>query len=144
MKIICQPNPRKSYTQEQRQLKRKSLQQFLKKDTKLATTVSKMLGTYRNELQRIRRHENPHLARSYAAKRRGIKLKATPCWLTKFDLNYIKSIYLQAAELSKIENIVYHVDHIVPLNSNKVCGLHVPWNLQILEATANMIKSNKF
>lgn len=38
----------------------------------------------------------------------------------------------------------YHVDHIIPLKSDFICGLHIPTNLDIIEGRENVSKQNKF
>lgn len=78
-----------------------------------------------------------------SAKYRASKLKATPPWLTVNQLLEIKQFYSKAKSKEQETGIKYHVDHIVPLQGVNVCGLHVPWNLQILSATENMQKHNK-
>lgn len=75
--------------------------------------------------------------------RRAAKLKAVPKWLTKEQRKEIRKMYKEAQVLKKIDGIDRHVDHIIPLISDIVCGLHVPWNLQILTAHDNIVKSNK-
>ena len=75
------------------------------------------------------------------AKRRSAKLQATPAWA---NLAKIKEIYAAAAEESKRLGVPMHVDHIVPLQGELVCGLHTEQNLQILTANENCSKSNTF
>jgi hypothetical protein len=77
------------------------------------------------------------------AKRRACKLNATPQWLTKKHWAEIENLYWLARDLRVTSGEDYHVDHIVPLKGKNVCGLHVPWNLQILPSDLNISKSNK-
>jgi hypothetical protein len=70
------------------------------------------------------------------ANRRATKLNATPSWLTSEQKQQIKEIYNNCPT-------GFHVDHIIPLQGQKVRGLHVPWNLQILPEKLNLIKGNK-
>jgi hypothetical protein len=86
------------------------------------------------------RKENTAARTSYQAQRKATQLKATPAWV---DRQAIKAIYEQANFTSRVTGEPMHVDHIYPLQSDWVCGLHVPLNLQILTATENVKKSNK-
>lgn len=93
--------------------------------------------------------ENRHLPEfkvkknSREAKRRSAKLCATPPWLTEGHLAEIEQIYWLAQDLKAVSGQDYHVDHIIPLQGKSVCGLHVPWNLQVLPSEINMSKSNR-
>lgn len=76
--------------------------------------------------------------------RRGARKKdATPPWLTDRQNQEIISIYKEAARLSVLTRIKHHVDHIIPLKGENVCGLHVPWNLRPLPASENLSKHNR-
>jgi len=78
-----------------------------------------------------------------AVKRQIEKLQATPKWLTKDQLKQIEEFYILAKELEWLSKEKLHVDHIMPLHGKNSCGLHVPWNLQILPASLNIKKRNK-
>ena len=75
-----------------------------------------------------------------AARRAGLK-SAT---LAFTDRKKIKELYEQCALLTRNTGIKHEIDHIVPLNGKNVSGLHVHWNLQIIKATDNRIKGNRF
>jgi len=105
---------------------------YLKNKEKIkiyAENNKERLLKYRKEY----RLKNNHLINALQAKRRSLKLNATP----KFaNLNKIKEIYKNCPK-------GYTVDHIIPLQGNNVCGLHVEWNLQYLTRSENSSKSNK-
>jgi 5-methylcytosine-specific restriction endonuclease McrA len=88
--------------------------------------------------------ENPEWKAAHCAKRRASKLRACPSWLTAEQLKEIESFYKEAKRLFKETEIPHHVDHIIPLQGKNVSGLHVPWNLQVLTASANSKKNNRY
>lgn len=77
-------------------------------------------------------------------KRRAAKIQRTPTWLSSEQLSAIEYFYTIASELSWLSEGGLHVDHIVPLQGKNVSGLHVPWNLQVIPASENESKGNKF
>jgi 5-methylcytosine-specific restriction endonuclease McrA len=84
---------------------------------------------------------NPGKRSLDSSKRRAAVKRATPNWLTEEDLDRIRTIYLCSKDLRWEDEM--HVDHIIPLKGKNVCGLHLPWNLQIITATDNLKKGNK-
>ena len=89
------------------------------------------------------RSDNPEKSAIHSSKRRAAKLNATPQWLTEQELSEIDRFYVLRKILEEQLGIAHHVDHIVPLQGENVCGLHVPWNLQVIPASENISKSNK-
>lgn len=96
-----------------------------------------------NGLTRKWRAENPVKVYEDSARRRAAEIQRTPAWLNEEQKQEIRDMYEAAYELSKVFPYKLHVDHIVPLRGDDASGLHVPWNLQLLPAAANMSKSNK-
>lgn len=84
------------------------------------------------------RKNNLQKAKAYVNARRKSLRTATPKCLNEFDVFFIAEIY-HLAQLRRLT-----VDHIVPLRHKLVCGLHVPWNLHLMNANENYSKSNFF
>ena len=77
------------------------------------------------------------------SRRKAQKIRATPTWFIQEKEN-VDFIYGVARELTIKIGKEYHVDHIVPLKSDFVCGLHTLANLQILPGSVNCSKSNRY
>lgn len=84
--------------------------------------------------------ENRDWCAARAAKHRAQKIRATPAWANEVA---ITELYAAAQAMSALSGKTYHVDHIVPLRSKRVCGLHCEANLQILSGAENQRKSNR-
>lgn len=70
-----------------------------------------------------------------------LKKEATPAWC---DLDLVKSLYRHARSLTEQTGVRHHVDHIIPLRHELVCGLHVHNNLRVIPADENWRKHNSF
>jgi len=83
---------------------------------------------------RLRQKNNPEINRAYSSKYNAKKLQRTPPWIN--DLAILE--FYEGCPKG------YHVDHIIPLQGERVSGLHVLENLQYLPASENLSKSNRF
>jgi hypothetical protein len=115
------------------------------------TVILSKQSQYREEnrevcAERIKDWEvrNPDRVRAKGSRRRAAKLNAQPNWLTEEQKEQILSVYAHARDCELVSGYKYHVDHIVPLQGKNICGLHVPWNLQVLPSDVNLSKSNKY
>jgi hypothetical protein len=74
--------------------------------------------------------------------RRAAKKQAVPKWLSKEQRHEIAKIYTLSQWMASATGENFEVDHIYPLNSDFMCGLHLPSNLIVLSASDNARKSN--
>ena len=87
------------------------------------------------------RKANPENGSNREAARRACKLQATPTWA---DDKAMALWYKGASIMTQLMGQPYHVDHVVPLKSKAVCGLHAHTNMQILPKTENCSKGNRY
>lgn len=94
------------------------------------------------------RHPGTAAYLGYIGRRR--RRSAMPNCITEDQKKQIKKMYATVYRLNKKAGkdkpgqCAYHVDHIVPITHDLFCGLHVPWNLQVITAEENLRKSNKW
>ena len=85
---------------------------------------------------KYKRNNHEKLLTRYNVRRHHKKL----LWANPKDVGVF---YDSARRVSECLGIPHEVDHIIPLQGRKVCGLHIPENLQVLTRDANRAKGNK-
>ena|ERR1700756_5292550 len=90
--------------------------------------------------QRDWQRKNPERVRAAVYARREKVKQATPGWAASAE---IRLAQMYAKAWSAATGVLHHVDHVVPLISPVVCGLHVWANFAIVPAVTNMAKTNK-
>lgn len=86
------------------------------------------------------RRAAPHVEAEKIVRRKRAIAQATPSWA---NVKAMQAVYRAAQRLTKATGVEHHVDHIVPLTSRLVCGLHVEHNLQVLPGAENLRKHNR-
>jgi 5-methylcytosine-specific restriction endonuclease McrA len=109
-----------------------------------AKILARQAQPERKALAKIRRNILENKARDVELKAeyRATKHNATPAWLNKEQRALIRRYYFTARWVQNILGENIEVDHIVPIRGKEVCGLHVPWNLQLLTQIDNNKKRN--
>ena len=97
----------------------------------------------KREYQTAWKERNATWVKADTKSRRRKHREATPRWLSKAQKATMREIYKIAITMTQTTGEQYVVDHIVPLRSHEVCGLHVPWNLRVITQDENLKKSNK-
>lgn len=72
-------------------------------------------------------------------RRRRIR-QATPDWL---DTDLLAPFYEKSMQLSETTGTPHAVDHYYPIQGDVICGLNVPWNLQVITWKENSAKHNR-
>jgi hypothetical protein len=62
-----------------------------------------------------------------------------PDWVDRVELELLRT---WARAMTIITGELHVLDHIIPVNHPRVCGLTVPWNLQVIHWRANGVKGN--
>jgi hypothetical protein len=95
-----------------------------------------------SEEQKSRYAADPSKFAAKGAKRRS--LEAAPAWADdEFEKFAIEENYDLARQRTKATGIKWVVDHIVPLQSAIVCGLHCESNLRVIPDSLNKSKGNR-
>ncbi len=100
--------------------------------------IAKAAAGDMSAILRVKRRKD--VLRFFQERRKEAMALATPAWA---DGAAIAKFYTEAKRLTVETGIPHEVDHIIPIQGRKVCGLHVEYNLQILTKAQNISKHAK-
>ena len=93
-----------------------------------------------NPCGRLWHKNNPDKVAEVNRHRERKKNHATPSWVDRAAFLELETKKLKLASETGIK---YEIDHIIPIKHKLICGLHVPWNLQIVTKDYNNSKGNR-
>lgn len=127
---------------EREDVKDRKNEWYLENREKVIQAASSRPAHVKREYQNAWKERNTVWVRADTKARRRKHREATPLWLSRKHKSQIRQLYQAAITNTQITGEQYVVDHIYPLRSDVVCGLHVPWNLRVVTREENLRKSN--
>lgn len=76
-------------------------------------------------------------------KREAGKRNAKPSWFSDWDTFVIEEAADLCSRRKQATGVDWSIDHIFPLQSKDVCGLHISENIQVIPAVTNSAKGNR-
>ena len=143
--VIQSKVKRQNMSEEQKQYHREKTAKWKRDNQSKASESDRNSKNKRKDLnkklKKIWAAKNKGKIRSYNSKRREMIKSSTHHVIFK---NEIQELYDNSVWLEDTLGVLYHVDHIIPIVHEGICGLHTPANLMIVESTHNHQKSNKW
>jgi hypothetical protein len=126
----CRSKQSKKYREDNREVLNKRAREYRKNNLE----EIRVKDIVRNKCSKRKAYRNSR-NRYYLVKERS---------LGKLFQKDTEAIYKDCLWLNEFSKEKYEVDHIIPIKVDMVCGLHVPWNLEIISRFKNRSKGNKY
>lgn len=97
----------------------------------------------RENIDAVRQRKREYMKKNHHRFKRKLNLITPKCLLAE-DHAAIDAMYEKARQLTAETGEAHEVDHMVPIKGANVCGLHVPWNLQVITRFVNRSKHNRY